>query len=168
MSPKPDEIQFTVSLETDVLERLKSMAEHGSLSRHKLIVNVLKIGIEDIELLENVGIFQIAIIVRNMTESADKAKIRKFGEIKASEMPIPLRIDKNYIDRLERLAERGDINRQRLAQNIIKTGLEEMEAAKKIGLTHAVLLIMNMQNLFANVIKIGKQAFYAGKEVIPK
>ena len=34
-------------------------------SRHKLIVNVLKTGIEQLELLENVGIFQMAVLVRN-------------------------------------------------------------------------------------------------------
>ena len=163
MTPKQNEIQFTVNLETDVLERLKFMAEHGDLSRHKLMVNLLKTGIEQIEVLKHVGIFQLAIIVRNMTESADNANARKSGEVKISEMPVPLRIEKNLIERLERLADRGDLNRQRLAQNIIKTGLEELESAKKFGLTHVAITIRDMKDLFSDVIKTGKQAFTAGK-----
>lgn len=168
MSPKPNEVQFTVNLETDVLERLKSIAEHGDISRHKLMVNLLKTGIEQIEVLNHVGIFQLAILIRNMTESADTTNARKSGEVKSSEMPVPLRMEKKLIEHLERLAERGDLNRQRLAQNIIKTGLEELESARKLGLTHVAIKIRDMKDLFTNVIKTGKQAFNAGKEVKPK
>jgi predicted transcriptional regulator len=171
MTPKQNEIQFTVNLENDVLERLTAMAEYGSLSRHKLMVNLLKTGIDEIEVLKHVGIFQLSIIVRNMTESADNAIIRKSAEIKGSEMPVPLRIDKHYVVRLERLAESGDLSRQRLAQNIIKTGLDELESARKIGLTHLVLVIRDMcekRDLFKNLLEMGKRAFSAGKEVKPK
>lgn len=168
MSPKQNEIQFTVNLETDVLERLKSMADHGDLSRHKLMVNLLKTGIEQIEVLKYVGIFQLAIIIRNMTESADNAIMRKSGEVQNTEMPVPLRIDKNYVTRLEQLANKGDISRQRLAQNIIKTGLEELESARKVGLTHVVIKIRDMHDLLKSVLEMGQQAFYAGKEVKQK
>lgn len=165
MSPKQDEIQFTVNLETDVLERLKSMAEHGGISRHKLMVNLLKTGIEEIEVLKHVGIFQVALLIRNMISTPESTNARKSGEVKPSEMPIPLRVDKNHIERLELLAEKGDISRQRLAQNIIKTGLEELESAKKIGLTHVAIKIRDMHDLFNNVLEVGKQAFSQGKEV---
>lgn len=168
MTPKANEIQFTVNLDTDVLERLKSMAEHADISRHKLMVNMLKAGIEEIEVLKHVGIFQLAIIVRNMTESTDEAKARKSGEAQISEMPIPLRVEKILVERLERLAKRGDLNRQRMAQNIIKIGLEELEAARKYKLTNIALKIRDMHDLFTDVLEIGKQAFYAGKEVKTK
>lgn len=167
MTPKQNEIQFTVNLEKDVLERLKYMAEHGDISRHKLIVNLLTVGIEEIELMKHVGIFQLSLIVRNMTATPEKITIRKSEEIKASEMPIPLRIEKNLIDRLERLAEKGDLSRQRLAQNIIKIGLEEMESARKIGLTRVAITIRDMHDSFKKFLEVGKNAFNAGKEVKP-
>lgn len=168
MSPKQDEIQFTVNLETDVLDRLRSMAKHGDISRHKLMVNILKAGIDDIKTLENVGIFRIALLVRNLIESPEQANIRRAGEIKIAEMPVPLRIQKNYVDRLDRLAGRGEITRQRLAQNIIKTGLEELETMKKLKITDVVIKIRDMKDLFADVLEIGKRAFFAGKEVNTK
>jgi predicted transcriptional regulator len=168
MTPKSNEKQFTVNLDTDILECLKSMAEHADISRHKLMVNLLTTGIEQIEVMKHVGIFQLGLLIRNMTDTPEKAKARKTVETKNSEMPIPLRIDKKYLERLERLAEKGEINRQRLAQNIIKVGLENLEDAKKIGLTHVVIKIRDMQDLFTDILEVGKQAFYAGKEVITK
>jgi predicted DNA-binding protein len=172
MTPKANEIQFTVNLETNVLDRLKSMAEYASLSRHKLMVNILQVGIEQLEVLENVGIFQIGILIRNMTESPEKAIDRKHREAKNSEMPIPLRIEKNLVERLERLADRGDLTRQRLAQNIIKVGIEEIESGKKYGLTQAAIKFRDVQemvqDLFTDILEVGKQAFYAGREVKTK
>lgn len=168
MTPKANEIQFTVNLSTDVLERLKSMAEHGDISRHKLTVNILRTGIEQIELLKHVGIFQLGVIVRNITASADEIEARKYAHEHSSEMPIPLRIDKSLIERLESIAEKADMSRQRLAQNIIKTGLEELETARKYKLTDIALKVRDLQDLFTNVLEIGKQAFYAGKEVKQK
>ncbi|CAH2031720.1 hypothetical protein [Trichlorobacter ammonificans] len=165
MTAKDNEIQFTVNLETELLERLKAMAEHAGLSRHKLMVNLLTTGIEEIEALEYVGIFQVALIIRNATESKDKADSRKSDENKASEMPIPLRISKAIVDRLDRLADRGDIKRQRLARNILEVGLEELETAKKYGLTHLAKKIRDMHDLFTDVLSMGRQAFFAGKEV---
>lgn len=165
MTPKQNEIQFTVNLETDVLERLKDMAEHAGLSRHKLMVNLLKTGIEEIEALKYVGIFQVAVLIRNMTETSERAIARKSVEVKPSEMPIPLRIEKSYIERLERLADKSDLNRQRLAQNIIKTGLEGLESAKKLGLTNIVITVRDISDQFKSFLEIGKKAFYAGKEV---
>jgi predicted DNA-binding protein len=168
MTPKKNEIQFTVNLETDVLERLKNMSEHGDLSRHKLIVNLLTVGIEEIELMKHVGIFQLAIIVRNMTATPDNVKERRSDETKVSEMPIPLRVEKTLIERLERLAEKGDLSRQRLAQNIIKSGLEELESARKYGLTTIALTVRDMHDSFKKFLEVGKKAFLAGKEVKPK
>jgi len=169
MTPKKNEIQFTVNLETDVLGRLTDMAEHGGLSRHKLIVNLLTVGIEEIELMKHVGIFQLAVIVRNMIATPENVKSRKSDETKASEMPIPLRIEKKIIDRLELLAEKGDISRQRLAQNIIKYGLEETESARKYGLTTVALKVRDlheaMHESFKKFLETGKKAYYAGKEV---
>lgn len=165
MTPKQNEIQFTVNLESDVLERLKIMAEHASLSRHKLMVNLLTVGIEEIELMKHVGIFQLSLIVRNMIATPENVKARKSDEIKTSEMPIPLKIDKNVIERLERLAEKSDLSRQRLAQNIIKTGLEETETARKIGLTKVAITVRDMHDSFKKFLEIGKKAYNRGKEV---
>jgi predicted DNA-binding protein len=169
MTPKKNEIQFTVNLETDVLERLKDMADHAGLSRHKMIVNLLTVGIEEIELFKHVGILQLAIIVRNMTTTPEKEKIRKSDETKPSEMPIPLRIEKDVIDRLGRLADQGEITRQRLARNIIKSGLEELESARKYGLTTVALKVRDihevMRDSFKKFLEIGKGALNGGKEV---
>lgn len=167
MTAKANEIQFSVNLETDVLDRLTSMAAHGDLSRHKLMVNLLTTGIEQIELLRHIGIFQLALVIRNMTESPEQANIRRVGEVKPSEMPIPLRIDNTLMERLKKLAEKGDLNRQRLAQNIIKTGLEELEKARKLGLTDIVIKLRDTHDLLKDFLKIGEQAYHAGKEVQP-
>jgi len=109
--------------------------------------------------------FQLAMIIRNMTESPEQAEKRKAGEIHPADMPVPLRIEHSLSERLKRLADRGELNRQRMAQNIIKIGLEELESAKKMKLTNVALALRDMHDLFKNVLEIGKSAFQAGKEV---
>ena len=168
MTPKPNEVQFTVNLSTDLLVRLAEMAKHADISRHRLIVNLLSATIDEVEKLEHVGILQLGILIRNMAEPMMAKFNRNQSDENISEMPIPLRIDKLLLERLERLADKGDITRQRLAQNIIKTGLEELEAARKYGLTHVIFKIRDMHDLLKDVLESGKRAFYAGKEVKSK
>jgi hypothetical protein len=168
MSPKKNEIQFTVNLASDVLERLMDMAKHAGISRHKLIVNIIKTGVEEFEVLRHVGFFHLGMLIRSMKETPDQAKRRKSGEVNTSGMPIPLRIDKNIIERLGRLAEKGELNRQRMAQNIIVIGLEELESARKYKLTDIALKIRDMHDLFKDVLALGERAFESGKEVKSK
>lgn len=162
MSPKANEKQITVSLSKNLLERLDSMAKHAEISRHKLILNLLSTGIEEIEFFKDVGIFQIAMIIRDMTKSGDKGKGSELRNENISEMPIPVRMEESLVKSLDRLAERGQLTRHCLAKNIIKTGLEQLETAKKFGVTH---LFLNMRDLFKDVLEIGKSAFDATREV---
>ncbi|SKA13252.1 hypothetical protein SAMN02745119_02777 [Trichlorobacter thiogenes] len=165
MTAKQNEIQFTLNLDTELLERLKVMAEHAGLSRHKLMVNLLTTGVEEIESLEYVGIFQVALIIRNATESKEKAESRKSDDMKPSEMPVPLRINKAIVDRLDRLSVKVDLKRQRMARNILTVGLEELESARKVKLTNVALAIRDIHDLFKNALEVGKNAFRAGREV---
>lgn len=165
MTPKPDEKQITVNLDSDWLKRLDNMAKHAKISRHRLISNLLTAGIPEIEKLEHIKLFQLAILVRDIKEGISGKKARQDEEKKLKEMPIPIRIDQSLVPTLDRLAKRADLTRHHLARNIITVGLEELECARRLGLTHIMITVRDIHELFAKFLEDGTQGFYGRKEV---
>ena len=44
-------------------------------------------------------------------------------------------------DRLDRLAEKGDIPRSKLVLNLVEVGIDFLEATQKVGIMHLALLL---------------------------
>lgn len=150
--------QITLNIAPDVVERLDVIAEYVGISRHQFIVNILEIGIEEIWMSKYVGLFYIALAIRDTIAAVKGTKERKLTGL---EKPIPIRLDESFLVKLDSLAEQGDISRQHLALNIIGIGLEETEALKRYGVIRGVMFFRNLPDRFKAFIGKGEKAYKA-------
>lgn len=156
MSTKHNTKQITLNIAPGVLDRLDVIADYAGLSRHKFIVNILEVGIEEIWMSKYVGLFYIALAIRNTIESVKGTKERK---LTGHEKPIPVRMDELFLEKLDSLAEQGEISRQRLALNIIDIGLEEAEALKRYGVMRGILFFRDFPERFRAFINKGEKVY---------
>jgi len=58
--------------------------------------------------------------------------------------PVTIWFDETVIDRLDRLALKGDIPRAKLVRNLVVIGAEYLEACEKFGILQTVLILRDL------------------------
>lgn len=149
---------MTLNLPTEIVARLNIMADYAGLSRHRFLVNLLEVGIDDITLFKYVGIFQIAVLIRDTIEAVRGVS---FKDDDGPEKPIPVKLDELTLEKLDKLADQGKITRHQLAVNIVKIGLEEAEALKKCGVMRGFLFFRDLSDRFRAFMGKGEKAYKA-------
>jgi metal-responsive CopG/Arc/MetJ family transcriptional regulator len=61
-------------------------------------------------------------------------KVNPMPTEKGDKQAVTIWIDKDLVERIEKLAQKGDITRSKLITNIIEVGVEEVEAMDKLGI----------------------------------
>ncbi|MFA5516862.1 MAG: CopG family transcriptional regulator, partial [Desulfuromonadales bacterium] len=120
----------SVKLNERWIERLDRLAKKGGLSRHQLMRNLIEVGMDAISIGKAVGLFQLGLMIRDMFDVQMKPEP---GE----EKPLPLKLDEKFLAKIDDVARRGDLTRHQLMRNLIHVGVEEVEAAARIGLFQA-------------------------------
>jgi hypothetical protein len=64
--------------------------------------------------------------------------------------------DESVLDRVDRLAERGDISRSRLIRNLTVIGVEYLEAAEKFGMFQTALVLRDFAAWFKERCESGR------------
>jgi metal-responsive CopG/Arc/MetJ family transcriptional regulator len=71
---------------------------------------------------------------------------------------VQIRLDHDLVERLDRLAEKADMNRSRLIENMILECTNSLELTKKVGLLQTAVVLRNMgETLSAWGKKLGKK-----------
>ncbi len=65
-------------------------------------------------------------------------------EITPDSRRVTVWLPEELIDRADRLAEKGELERGRLLRNIIEVGIESLEKSEKVGLLQFSLLMRDM------------------------
>lgn len=66
---------------------------------------------------------------------------------------VAFRCPKDVAERLERMAEKGDIPRSKLILNMVETMLNYLEVTEKVGVLHLAMLIRDAGDNLKNVAK---------------
>lgn len=61
-----DKVQISVVIDKKAAEKIDEMAKIVGVSRSKMARNLMYIGIDDITMLDNIGLLQTAVTVKNM------------------------------------------------------------------------------------------------------
>lgn len=156
MSPNPGEKAVSVKINDEFISRLDALAERAGISRHKLMQNILSVAVEELEKLANIGMFQLGILIRDIRETVGRpALIDKASGDKV----VPIWIDENILIRLDKLAEKGGLSRNKFVQNLLQVGVQELEHAQSIGLFQFAVLLIKLRDGFIAIGKTGEKAF---------
>lgn len=153
------EREVSIKMNEGFISRLDKLARMGKLSRRQLMKNFLEVGVIEIEGLKDIGIFQAAILIRDLQERRSGGK--RLPDVVGGEIPIPIKIDKEFLGRLDMLAERAGLSRHNLMKNILLVCAEQTENLAKLGIVQTVVVICDLPESFSRFFKAGEKALKA-------
>lgn len=68
MAAKTTKKNVTIWMEPEWIERIDRLAEKAEITRSQLIVNIVKMNVEELELVDKVGIFTFSKVLRDLRE----------------------------------------------------------------------------------------------------
>jgi len=156
------EKQISVKLTDDIIQTLDKYAERIGKSRHDLIKTILEMGVDEIDNLKKVGIFQVGMKLRDLHNGIQgKLRIKTTASNDGEGKPIPVKLSEEFIEKLDRLAEPADITRHKLMQNFIKVELQELVFLDKSGILTLAISIRDLGKGIKKIYAIGRKAFNA-------
>ena len=75
-----------------------------------------------------------------------KKKKKKWSESHEGQKSITVWFEPEMVDRLDRLAKRGDIPRSRLVRNLVGIGVDYLETCEKFGVLQTALVLRDFGN----------------------
>lgn len=60
-------------------------------------------------------------------------------------MPMTVWVSRSLVETADRLAEKADISRSKLCENLLEVGIEELSKCEKVGIFQLSLLLRDMQ-----------------------
>lgn len=161
MQSAPEEKHISIKMNDEFITRLDDIAHMAKRSRIHIIKNFIEVGVEELEKHQIIRFFQLGIYARDLSESIkNKANLSSADPV-AGDRPIPIRLDENFIDRLDTLANKAGLSRHQLMKNIIRVGLVESERISKVGILQLIVLLRDLPESFRKICKKGEAALKA-------
>jgi|SRR5208283_191446 len=131
---------ITVYVDEEIQRRLRAMAKTIGISRNRLALNILIIGLDEAEFLKPV-VKLVALATRLKEKIRNKISGTE-SDVKAIEVwekpektkTMTLYMGNDLFVRLRKMAAITGVNKNRLIANLLTVGLEEAEALNRIGI----------------------------------
>jgi len=160
MAPKPGESSVSVKVKVDSLVILDKIAKKGDMSRHKLMVNLLQVSVEEIEVFKRVGLFKIGLLARDVIQGFQS--ITGLGKRKDNdEKMVPIHISKEWLARIDSIADQADLSRHQLMKNLIEVGADELNSLYNRALMPIALAIIDVRKAINKICENGEKAISA-------
>lgn len=74
---KGDMQAVTIWIKKDLVDRIDKLAEKADITRSKLITNLVDVGVEEVEVLDTLGVLAVAKVFEDMRERFKKSREEK-------------------------------------------------------------------------------------------
>lgn len=164
---------MTVSiwLSNKMLDDIDEAAEYASITRSKLIQNLMVVAFEEIDLFQSIGIARLAFasmeLRKRWRKALEEAQNIEEGKKSVAHRGVNLSIwvDRSQVEKIEELAEKLKMSRSELIEKLVDFGAAEILAIKRSGLRPVTVTIRDIQDtLKKKWKKMFKEAEKAGRE----
>lgn len=159
MGQATDEKTVTIKMNDEFIARVDYISNKAKLSRHRLLKNLVEVGVEDLNDIKKIGLFKLGIMARDVAEYCG---IQRSDPV-TGDKSIPVTLEATLIDNLESLALQADLSRAQLMRNLVRVGIEGLEQLDKIGAIKLITIIRELPGYFESVCKDGEKAVNALK-----
>lgn len=172
MCPASNEKNVTIKMNDDFIARLDYLANKAKLSRHKLLKNLLDVGVDELNDFKKIGLFKLGVLTRDVAEWCNL----KISDPVTGDKSVPVTLDETFIEILDSLATQADLSRAQLMRNLVRVGVEGLETMDKVGIIKLFTIIRELPDYYRSVCMDGENAVNAlknaanlnKKEVKPK
>ena len=82
---KSEKMALTVWIDKELVERIDRLSEKGGIPRNKLLTNLIEVNIEELEIMNKIGVWAISRIYEDIKQRLrGKDKKKKADKIKQS------------------------------------------------------------------------------------
>ena len=162
MCPETNTKNVTIKMNDDFIARLDYLATKARLSRHKLLKNLLEVGVDELNDFKKIGLFKLGVLTRDVAEWCNL----KISDPVTGEKSVPVTLDEFFIAILDDLATQADLSRAQLMRNLVRVGVEGLETMDKLGVIKLMTIIRELPDYFKLVCKDGENAVNALKNAV--
>lgn len=129
MNERPGEKQIAIKMNEGYISRLDNLARRGHTNRRQLMVNFIKIWLDELKRSGVANFFQLAVILRGIEVEVNlhATGTREFWESNIPEKALPIILSKDDNLCIARFASRSSMSRHHMMKNMIVIGIEELE-----------------------------------------
>lgn len=133
MDDKKESVVVRMTLEQDTVNSVDKMASEIGIKSHRLMGNLIGIGLDEIKALKRYGILEKGIFVVSLLEQYGLLEKKKRGEFKRP-MGVSIRISKELDEEVGRLADELGKPKNGLTVLCLNTGLDAVQTFRDVGL----------------------------------
>ena len=168
MAQSFDEKQISIRFSEVYKSRLDDLAKRGDTSRSQLMVNFIKIWLEELRESHSANFFHLAIILREIDAEFEMDRYRKseFVELlnPSPEKPFPVRLLEDNIIDLTAFAGMCNMTRHNMMKTMIVTGIGELEALTDDTEYGLSVIEPKLKRAFGIIMARGAKAFMQGRK----
>jgi hypothetical protein len=122
------EKQIAIKLSENYISRLDDLARRGNTNRRQLMVNFIKVWMDELKESNSVNFFHLAIILRSIEADMEQDYSRRseFIESNLPEKPFPIMLTEDDGLYVVSCAGRANMSRHHMLKNMVITGIEEL------------------------------------------
>ena len=132
----------SIWLTNDFHERLKVLANARRRKPKDLANELILETFNLIKFFDNIGFVRLVIVISAITEAFEKEVVKR----KENAKPMYFQFEEEIVDRMEKIAQKGNISKSQLVKNLLEVGIEEVETTDKLGEMGFVKLMEKIQN----------------------
>jgi hypothetical protein len=123
------EKQIAIKLSENYISHLDDLAKRGKTNRRQLMVNFIKIWLDELRESNSANFFHLAIILRGIEDDMeqDSARRSEFIESNFPEKPFPIMLPEDDSLYVVSCAGRCNMTRHHMMKIMVITGIEELE-----------------------------------------
>ena len=123
------EKQIAIKLSENYISRLDDLARRGDTNRRQLMLNFIKIWLNELKEINKADFFHLAIILRGIEADMEQDDPRRteFVESNLPEKPFPIILSRNDSLYIISCAGRANMTRHHMMKSMVITGIEELE-----------------------------------------
>jgi len=123
------EKQIAIKLSENYIYRLDDLAKRGNTNRRQLMVNFIKVWLDELKETKSENYFHLAIILRGIEADMEQDSSRRseFIESNLPEKPFPVMLAEDDSTYVVSYAGRANMTRHHMMKKMVITGIEELE-----------------------------------------
>jgi hypothetical protein len=158
------EKQIAIKLSENYISRLDDLARRGNTNRRQLMVNFIKVWMDELKESNSANFFHLAIILRSIEADMEQDYSRRseFIESNLPEQPFPIMLTEDDSIYVVSCAGRANMTRHHMMKNMVITGIEELEELTDRKKYDFSVVEPKLKRAFGIIMAKGFRAFRKG------
>jgi len=123
------EKQIAIKLSEKYISCLDDLARRGHTNRRQLMLNFIKVWLDELQEINKANFFHLAIVLRGIKAdmNQDGSRRTEFVESNLPEKPFPIILSEDDNRYIVSFAGRANMTRHHMMKSMVITGIEELE-----------------------------------------